>query len=101
MVRSVAMTYQLKQYGIDTLACGVKGNSAETLEMLYQWADRIFLVEKWMEMHVPTGYHPKCIVLELGPDRWQTPMHPELQALVDNLLRQVITVTPLEPAGME
>lgn len=82
--RSVHCAYLLKErYGhADTLACGFQRNSIETLDMLFNWADVIVLMDDWFIDHVPDKYKDKVIVFAVGDDIWGTPLH---QALVDKI----------------
>lgn len=69
--RSVVCSYILKEkYGVDSLSCGFRTNSKETLEMLFEWADIIILMQADFIRVVPIKYHHKVHVIDVGPDRW-------------------------------
>lgn len=89
LVRSVIIAALLKfEHGHDALAASLRYNTPDTLRMLRNWADRVIVVEPWMRdvLYPPTEedntFREACWVWDLGPDRWGTPIHPELQALV-------------------
>ena len=86
-VRSVALAYLLK-YGADTdaLACSWQKNTPETIQMLCEWADAIALLESSFKVHVPTRYHDKIAIFDVGPDRWGNPLHPDLIALLTEMV---------------
>ena len=85
--RSVACGFVLKySYGIDAIACGWEKNSPQTLEMLFNWADHIFIMQKEFEHFVPVDYHPKLHVIDVGPDVWFNSLHPDLISKVGTLL---------------
>jgi hypothetical protein len=89
--RSVACAYLLKyKYGMDALACSWEANSADTLKMLFQWADAIIVMEGWMKKKVPTDYHSKVFVIDVGQDVWMNGLHPDLIAKVDIGLAQIV-----------
>jgi predicted protein tyrosine phosphatase len=69
--RSVTCAYILKiYYNIDALSCGWNRNSKETLEMLFEWADTIFVMQRDYIRHVSKKYHLKVHVIDVGPDKW-------------------------------
>lgn len=89
--RSVATAYILKderQYS-DVLACGIETVSPNTFTMLADWADKIIVVgEKYVWDKVPKNEHTdnKVTWVDVGPDQWGNPFHPELQALARKFL---------------
>lgn len=89
-VRSVMARYLLNyKYGFDALACGWEPNSAETKEMLFEWADIIIPMQAEFVDKIPEKYRDKVqFVLDTGPDRWG--LNAELMQTVDGLLQQVL-----------
>jgi hypothetical protein len=87
--RSAALAYFLKD-GLgydDVLACGIYTTKPDTFEMLGHWADKIFVVgEKNLYDQIPEQFKKKTVNIDIGVDQWANPMHPELQAL----LRQIM-----------
>ena len=72
--RSVAMAYVLKQeYKLDALSCGWRENTAETLKMLYQWADVIVTMTTYIETKIPEEFKSKVIIADVGSDVWKRP----------------------------
>lgn len=69
-VRSVALAFLFKLNGVDTLSCGVTGNTLKTSTMLYRWADNILIAEAWMLDRIPAQFRKKVTDMEIGPDRW-------------------------------
>ena len=88
--RSVALTFVLKKWhksvAADSLACAWSRNSKETLRMLFEWADRIVLVQPHHAGQVPKEFHTKLVCLNIGRDRFGTPKNPELIALARKLI---------------
>jgi len=69
--RSVTCAYILKSYyHIDALCCGWNRNSKETLEMLFEWADTIFVMQQDYVKYVSEKYLSKIYVIDVGPDKW-------------------------------
>ena len=72
--RSATLAYMLKyHYGHDALACGIEGNTQETVTMLAEWADRIIAVEPEIKEALSAHVHSKVTVWDVGPDRWFNP----------------------------
>ena len=86
-VRSVACAYLFKyQIGYDALAASWKRNSLGTLMMLYNWADRIIIMQpEFREKVIPTCYH-KITVYDVGPDRWGSALHPDLLEIIETYM---------------
>lgn len=63
--------------GHDGIAAGFEGNTPETLEMLYNWAEIIIVAREWFKTQIPEKWHYKLRFLELGEDIYFSP-HPEL-----------------------
>jgi predicted protein tyrosine phosphatase len=94
-VRSVGMKYLLTyKYGHEALACGQDSNSPETIEMLCQWADYVVVMSPEYEKFVPQKYHfkengeRKLFCYNVGPDRFGTAFHPELQKMIQVMIQQ-------------
>ena len=85
-VRSVGMAFALKHiYGQDALACGWRFNSLETFKMLCDWADRIVVMQEVFVAKVPSDVlRSKVRVVDVGPDCFGNPLHPDLQACVQH-----------------
>ncbi len=85
--RSVALGFLMKyRYGEDALACSWEKNSPETLKMLFEWADRIFVMQEIFRQYVPVEYHEKLYVTDVGPDIWCNGLHPDLHNLLISML---------------
>lgn len=86
-VRSVALKYLLKyKYGHESLACGQDANSAETIDMLCNWADYVIVVTDEYAKFVPEKYKSKLFCYEIGEDRFGYAFHPELLSKADRLI---------------
>ena len=88
-VRSVACAYLIKSiYKHDTLACGVKETSEETKKMLYDWADKVILMDKSLLLEF--GYldreKNKLSILDVGKDVWH---NSNAQELHHKILKQI------------
>ena len=69
--RSVALAWILKDHmGHNAIASGMRTMDDETKEMLYNWAERIILVDKTFEDEIPVEYKTKLKVWDVGPDRF-------------------------------
>ena len=69
--RSVALAWILKDHmGHNAIASGMRTMDDETKELLYNWADRIILVDKIFESEIPGQYKPKLKIWDVGPDRF-------------------------------
>ena len=90
LVRSVAFAEVLKlRYGIrDVLSLGYDFNPPETQKMLFEWADRIIVVERFVQEKIPVEYHSKIVVCEVGPDTYGNAKNPELLQKASLLIYQ-------------
>ena len=69
--RSVALAWILKDHmGHNAIASGMRSMDDGTKKMLYEWADRIILVDKSFENEIPEEYKSKLKVWDVGPDRF-------------------------------
>lgn len=82
--RSVAMVRELHSRGLPAVACGW-ATAGTGLHWLSQWADVIFVMQAEFSQYVPEPYRHKVVAMDVGPDRWVNPYHPELAALVKRL----------------
>jgi len=88
-VRSVACSYLLKyMHGQDALAASIAKNSAATLVMLCEWADKIIVVERMMKIMIAHKFQSKISVYDVGPDRWGNAFHPQLLEFIEGLIQQ-------------
>lgn len=90
--RSVTIAHQLKYWNHDVLSCGLTRNGPETLEMLFNWAERIILVEKMHIAKMPTliadNFAGKMQLWDVGPDTYPRPFNPELLQKVRRLMQE-------------
>lgn len=88
--RSVHLGVLLKDYyGYpDTLVAGVEKNSHETLIMLFEWADKIVVLEEWMKERIPGEYWDKTLVFDVGADIWGLTMTEELVEKLKPLIEE-------------
>lgn len=82
-VRSGAMAIALKNYGAsDTLQCGWRTGSQETLRMLTQWADAIVVMQPEMigllTEKIGAFEYDKILAVDVGVDVYGHPMHDKL-----------------------
>jgi hypothetical protein len=88
-VRSVALAHILKYpYEQDAIACGWEGNTPETREMLYKWADYIVLMQPEFIKHVPDDHHRKVRVADVGIDRFGSSTHSELRGILKPIVAE-------------
>lgn len=88
-VRSVTLGYILKQErGLNALACSWRFNDSSTLEMLYNWADKIILMQSGWEDKIPLKWRPKTVVCDVGPDRWGRSLDSDLGNVIRSKLNE-------------
>ena len=69
--RSVALAWILKDHmGQEAIATGMEIMSEETKKMLFDWAERIILVDKNFLPEIPEKYRDKLKIWDVGPDRF-------------------------------
>jgi protein-tyrosine-phosphatase len=84
-VRSVACAYLFKyRLGDDALAVSVKKNNLETHQMLWQWADRIIVMQPEFKDNIPTYHQHKVKIYDVGPDQWGNCLHPDLLEIIES-----------------
>lgn len=105
VVRSVALKHLLVYgdahgqgttgYGCrDVIACGWATTSGETREMLFAWADTIIIMQDAFRVFIPAPFHrnpdgsKRLFVIDVGPDVWRTPFHPELEPKLRQLVEE-------------
>jgi predicted protein tyrosine phosphatase len=74
------------RYAEDALCCSWEKNSPETLKMLFEWADKIIVMQEIFRQYVPEEYKEKLLVVDVGPDIWSNGLHPELLNLLMSML---------------
>jgi hypothetical protein len=83
-VRSHALAYVLHDLkGHEAIAVGRIRVSAETMDMLCGWADRVVLMQPHMMESIPESHRRKVLVTDVGVDRFGIYIHPELLAMVN------------------
>ena len=97
-VRSVACAYLLKtKYGCDAIAASWHYNSRETLALLFKWADNIVIMQPQFKDYVPDKFHDKIVVVDVGPDIWGDPAHPDLIKKCDAILWEYAKLDKAKP----
>lgn len=92
-VRSVTLAYILKyERGLDALACGWEPNTEETKDMLYNWADRIVVMQTEFKDKIPEQYRDKVVTCDVGPDRWGRSLDSDL----GNVIRERLDENPID-----
>lgn len=84
--RSSCIGLLLKGLSHDVLNCGLDKNSQTTQEMLFNWAEKIIVVEKIMTLKIPSEYLKKTITLEMGEDKWGRSFNPDMMKLARKLV---------------
>jgi hypothetical protein len=72
----------------DVIAAGVFTFSQETLVMLYDWADKIIVVDAEIEDRVHPEYKEKVLVLDMGADPWGPQFNPMFKERAEALLER-------------
>ena len=87
--RSVTLASMIKQEGVEAISIGVRTSTKETVKLLADWADKIIVVADGHVMkRFPNGYAYKLIYMDIGEDKWEQPMHPELVKLIKKALKK-------------
>lgn len=92
--RSVTVAHHLKFLGHETIAIGVKSTKPDTRRMLYRWADRIIVVDEYIEAWVRADEqaHPddraKVQLWDIGPDEYHRPHNKQLIGVVRKLIEK-------------
>lgn len=82
-VRSGAAAHALKYYfGQEAIAASHSKLLDDTMEMLFEWADRIVLMQPHFVDRIPEVYRHKVKVCDVGKDVWMNPLAPLLLAKV-------------------
>lgn len=90
VVRSVALAKILKElFGHDALSVSWQYNSKKTLDILFEWAETIAIVEPGYHKYVPKRYSSKVVLVDIGEDDWHDAIHPEL---IDKLYKALAKV---------
>lgn len=91
--RAVHFSSILKYEGHETIPIGLATTSAETLEMLFQWADLILCTDTTQV--IPPPYQTKYRLYNVGQDRYPRPFNRQLYLKVKKLLQQ----KPIQKGG--
>lgn len=86
--RSVVLASITKYKWGDVIAIGVNNTSPETLEMLYNWADYIIVVDKRLITQIPTKYSAKVKDWDVGEDRYPRAYNQELVEIFKRYIEQ-------------
>lgn len=94
-VRSVGLKYILSyKYRHDVIPCGWESNTAETRKMLFEWADKIVIMQPQMKQYVPEEFYKdkngeqKIFCYDVGEDVFGYAFHPKLQAALNQLIEK-------------
>lgn len=86
--RSVSLAYLLKDYfgGHDAVAIGWQTAGKELKDFLFNWAEKIYVLEGYMVAHVPAEYKDKVKVFDVGPDGYGNSHNPVLTEKLKGML---------------
>lgn len=85
--RSVGLARCIRKLNGGHEAASVGWESAPSaLPYLCSWAEVIFVVEESHLEKIQPWHHDKVVLLDLGPDIWSNPYHPDLYAKCLELL---------------
>lgn len=80
VIRSVGLARRLRdKHSINAIPAGWESMHADTLDMLYEWADWIVIVEPYMWEKIPKQFHGKTRLAPIGRDVWPHSGDPDLQ----------------------
>lgn len=77
--RAVTAKWLLQFRNHEVIAAGLKRLSSDTLQMLFDWADLIVLLDGRYVDDIPPE---KLLVWDVGPDRFEHHYNPELVAML-------------------
>jgi hypothetical protein len=86
--RSVTVAHHLKYWGHDVLTAGLKRNSMGTLNMLFDWADRVIYTEPDQFFTLSPSDQRKFQLWNLGPDTYPRPFNKDLLHKVRALMQE-------------
>lgn len=90
VARSGSIAYVLKRnYGQDALAASFDYQSTPTFNMLSDWADIIIPVTPALATRVPSRDRHKIFQIDIGPDIWKNPVHPDLLAIATGVAEKL------------
>ena len=87
-VRSVCLAWHLKDRGHEAISAGFDYLSADTLSMLFNWADKIVVMQPEFSGLIPLELTHKVMICDVGEDRYGNPMNRELKDQVKQWIRQ-------------
>lgn len=86
--RSVTLASMIKQQGVEAIPVGVRTSSKDTINHMAEWADKIVVVADDHVMEkFPNGFRRKIIYMDIGKDKWEQAMHPELVKRIQKSLK--------------
>lgn len=85
--RSVTIASQLKFLGHDTISTGTNMTTRETMDMLSEWADRIIIVEPYMNTFIRAKDRDKIRLWDTGPDMYPRPYNKALLEKVRQFIK--------------
>lgn len=80
--RSVAARWLLQYGGHEVIPIGLNRHTPETLQMLYDWADKVIVLDRRLSARVP--HDAKFVLWDLGSDGY-----PVLRAFHPDLVRRL------------
>jgi hypothetical protein len=88
-VRSASLALILKcHFNQDAIAIGWRFASPETLKMLCEWATYIVVMQKIFVEKIPKVFLSKVRVVDVGEDKYGTPMHHELTTFLNGVVEE-------------
>jgi hypothetical protein len=95
---SLAMLLKINHGQRDVLAVGLGHTSEPTKRMLFDWADVVVVVgERELFELLPHDVYPKTVWVNIGPDRWCNPTHPDLTSRLLPVLDQWLKTGAVGP----
>lgn len=83
--RSYALARILKYSGHEAINIGIQFTTQNSLECFVNWADVTVIlteVQEYKEKIYMEVYKELCYEMDIGPDRWGNPFHPELHKIL-------------------
>ena len=89
--RSVTLASMIKQDDVEAIPIGVRTSSKETFKYMTKWADYVVVVADIdVRNKLPKGSEHKLIYMDIGKDKWEQAMHPQLVSKIRKALQQTV-----------
>ncbi len=89
VIKSVGFGWILKQKGYEVLSMGWGHSSPDTRKMLFDWSDRIVLVDEYINFEDTPEWKAKGVRIDVPSGVYQSPLDSELLGLAQEKLKEL------------